>query len=302
VTILVGYPPNKKGKSVLGLAAMLARSSGENLVVCTVVPAPWLPGLVREDAAYQGYVDGMAESALAHARAKLLPDVSAEFVRVRARSAPSGLLEAAEQHQATVIVVGSSTAGHFGHITLSTVADRLLHSSPIPVALATRGFRTGDVDTVTRLTVAYTGTEGSDQLVRAARAVARRLGAATRLAAFAVQAAPPDTALFSTEAEGLVTEWTANIQAAAKGVLESDPEPGEAIPAGPQFVIVHGEDWEEVLEDVEWGDGDLLVIGSSDAGPVARVFLGSRAAKIVRHSPVPVLTFPREAAKALSQE
>ena len=41
----------------------------------------------------------MAESALAHARAKLLPDVSAEFVRVRARSAPSVLLEAAEQHQ-----------------------------------------------------------------------------------------------------------------------------------------------------------------------------------------------------------
>ena len=120
MTILVGYPPNKQGKSVLGLAAMLARSSGENLVVCTVVPAPWLPGLVREDAAYQGYVDGVAESALAHARAKLLPDVSAEFVRVRARSAPSGLLEAAEQHQATVIVVGSSTAGHFGHITLSS--------------------------------------------------------------------------------------------------------------------------------------------------------------------------------------
>ena len=44
------------------------------------------------------------------------------------------------------------------------------------------------------------------------------------------------------------------------------------------------------------------MIGSSDAGPVARVFLGSRAAKIIRHSPVPVLTFPREAAKALSQE
>ena len=220
ITILVGYPPNKRGKAVLGLAAMLARASGENLVVCTVVPAPWLPGLVREDTAYQGYVDGVAESALAHARAKLPPNVSAEFVRVRARSAPSGLLEAAEQHQATVIVVGSSAAGLFGHITLSSVADRLLHSSQVPVALATRGFRTGDVDTVTRLTVAYTGTEESDQLVRAARAVARRLGAAIRLAAFAVQAAPPETALFSTEAEGLVTEWTANIQAAAKRVLE----------------------------------------------------------------------------------
>ena len=61
-----------------------------------------------------------------------------------------------------------------------------------------------------------------------------------------------------------------------------------------------GEDWEQALEDVEWRDGDLLVIGSSDAGPVARVFLGSRAGKIIRNSPVPVLTFPRSAAEALS--
>ena len=87
--ILVGYPPNKRGKAVLGLAAMLARSSGENLVVCTVVPAPWLPGLVREDTAYQSYVAGMADSALAQARAQLPPDIPAEFIRVRARSAPA---------------------------------------------------------------------------------------------------------------------------------------------------------------------------------------------------------------------
>jgi len=32
------------------------------------------------------------------------------------------------------------------------------------------------------------------------------------------------------------------------------------------------------------------------------VFLGSRAAKIVRHAPVPVLVVPRAAAKELSQE
>ena len=36
------------------------------------------------------------------------------------------------------------------------------------------------------------------------------------------------------------------------------------------------------------GGGRVLVVGSSSAGPLARVFLGSRATKIVRHSPVPV--------------
>ena len=33
--------------------------------------------------------------------------------------------------------------------------------------------------------------------------------------------------------------------------------------------------------------------GSSTLGPLARVFLGSRAGKLIRHSPVPVVVVPR---------
>ena len=40
-----------------------------------------------------------------------------------------------------MIVLGSSTAGVFGRVALGSVTDRLLHSSPVPLALATRGFR-----------------------------------------------------------------------------------------------------------------------------------------------------------------
>jgi hypothetical protein len=47
MTILVGFPPKGRGKAVLSLAAMLSRSSGEPLVVCTVVPAPVVPRLSR---------------------------------------------------------------------------------------------------------------------------------------------------------------------------------------------------------------------------------------------------------------
>ena len=61
-------------------------------------------------------------------------------------------------------------------------------------------------------------------------------------------------------------------------------------------MIGHGSDWATALNDVEWHDGDLLVIGSSESRPVAHVFVGSRAAKIIRHTPVPVLIVPRGAA------
>jgi hypothetical protein len=62
-------------------------------------------------------------------------------------------------------------------------------------------------------------------------------------------------------------------------------------------VIGQGSDGESALNDIDWHDGDLLVVGSSDSGPVARVFLGSRAAKIIRHTPVPVLVVSRGAAE-----
>ncbi len=55
------------------------------------------------------------------------------------------------------------------------------------------------------------------------------------------------------------------------------------------------------LKEVDWQDGDLLVIGSSESGLVALVFLGSRAAKIIRHAPVPVLVVPGGTAQQLSQ-
>ena len=40
-----------------------------------------------------------------------------------------------------MIVAGSATAGGPGSVALGSTTSRLLHSSPIPVALAPRGFR-----------------------------------------------------------------------------------------------------------------------------------------------------------------
>jgi len=73
---------------------------------------------------------------------------------------------------------------------------------------------------------------------------------------------------------------------------------GAATADGPPYLLVP----EEAVEDVEWDPGDALVVGSSSVGPVARVFLGSRSSKIVRHSPVPVVVVPRGAAAELAAE
>jgi nucleotide-binding universal stress UspA family protein len=59
--------------------------------------------------------------------------------------------------------------------------------------------------------------------------------------------------------------------------------------------IVEGRDWEDALDSLPWEEGEVLVVGSSRLGPVARVFLGSSSTKIIRSSPVPVVVIPRGA-------
>ena len=70
MTMIVGCAPDERGKAALHLAVMLARSSGDDLVVCVVLPAPWIPGMARVDAEYQQHLDDDADRALERARSE----------------------------------------------------------------------------------------------------------------------------------------------------------------------------------------------------------------------------------------
>jgi nucleotide-binding universal stress UspA family protein len=280
VTFVVGFAADGRGRAVLELAGMLARSAGEDLLVAAVVPSPWLPGPARVDAEYQAELGETAQAALSEARSRLGDGLATRFVVHHARSTPAGLIEVAEEAGARLIVLGSASHGALGHVSLGSVSDRLVHSSPIPLALAPRGFRCRGGCPVRRVTAAFGGTD--DSLVVAAGKVAADVGAALRVMSLAVRPRAPIEAGVGREGEdAIVTQWERDVAV--------------ALGDGYDLVIGRGESWEEALEDVEWADGDVLVVGSSSLGPVARVFLGSRSAKIVRHSPVPVVVVPREA-------
>jgi nucleotide-binding universal stress UspA family protein len=186
-------------------------------------------------------------------------------------------------------------------VTLGSVSDRLLHSSHVPLALTPRGYRCKGDLRVARVTAAFGGGEGAD-LVVAAAAVAARAGAGLRIASFAVRSRPPGTSGIGSGPERtVVAQWVQEIESAGRAALD---RVGHLSAAPPELeaVVGSGESWDEALEDVEWRDGDVLVVGSSAHGAIARVFLGSRASKIVRSSPVPVVVVPRGAAVELAQE
>lgn len=301
MTLVVGLPRDERATTALHLGGLLGRSLGEDLVVCTVVPPPWPPGLGRVDAEYQDYLDRDAEQALDRARELPVPGVRAQYRVVRARSTAHGLVAVAEQHGASMIALGSSDAGVLGRVAFGSVAERLLHTSPVPVALAPRGFRSRPNATVRRVSAAFGASDGDKELVLAAAGIAARVGAELRVVSFAVRPRTPLTAGVGSRAEDAVlVEWSGEVERAQRAVLDQVA----ALPATPSAVgsmIGHGPDWAAALSEPGWGDGDLLTVGSSSAGPLARVFIGSRSSKIVRHSPVPVVVVPRGAAGVLAE-
>jgi nucleotide-binding universal stress UspA family protein len=154
---------------------------------------------------------------------------------------------------------------------------------------------------VRRVTTAFGATEGADELVIAVAGVAARAGAALRVASFAVRPRTPLSAGIGSRAEDAVAhEWAEDAVRAQRAVL-AEVERLPRLPSAIESVVGYGTDWAGAIEEIGWQDGDLLAVGSSPAGPLERVLIGSRSSRIVRHSPVPVVVVPRGAAQALAE-
>jgi nucleotide-binding universal stress UspA family protein len=132
-------------------------------------------------------------------------------------------------------------------------------------------------------------------LVAASAELAERWSARLRIASFTVRPVTMFSGAIETAAEDLVVkQWARSTQQGITAQLET-------VRSGlgsreVDVVIGAGATWRDAVEAIEWGAGDILVLGSGAAGPVAQVFLGSAAAKILRHAPVPTLIMPRRPA------
>ena len=293
MTVVAGCTLKESGNAALELAAMLARSTGEDVVVAVVVSAAWPPSTERVDADYRAYLTRRGEQAIEQAKEWMPADIDATFVLHHAASIPTGLVEVAQLHEASVLVLGSSESGGLGHVALGSVADRIVHSSPVPVALTPRGFRAEPGGRVRRVTVAFNGMPKDRALVRTAADYSARTGGSLRVASFSVRPSLVFATTLAGSGEDLVVdEWSRQTGKVINDELDHlGSLPG--MPSRPESVIGEGHGWREAIGQAQWSMGDVLMVGSSSHGPLASVFLGSRASKILRYAPVPVIAVPR---------
>ena len=292
MTVVVGYLAGKSGSAALHLAVGAARTLRTSLTVATISPKPWtFPSPARVDAEYAAWADQLAADSAREAQRELgsiVDSLEVKFHSHAHRSVSGGWTEVVSELDADLLVLGSSANGQLGQVVVGSTADRLLHSSPVPVALTPRGYRSPRGGLLTRITCGYPGTPESTEVVRRVASLAERLEVPLRVITFAVRGRtmyPPEVGLHAEDS--ILAAW--ETQAAE---MLADLRTGGVVGDDVLLQVVSGNDWGEALDDAEWQDGEILALGTSPRSELARVFLGTRGAKIMRFSPVPVLVLP----------
>jgi nucleotide-binding universal stress UspA family protein len=292
MTVVVGYLAGKSGTAPLILALGAARTLGTSLTVATVVPKPWTtPSPARIDAEYAAWADQLAADSANEAQrylGALADGVDVAYRSQAHRSVSGGLVEVVEELDAQLLVLGSSADGRLGQVVVGSTADRLLHSAPVPLAIAPRGYRSARTPRLTRLTCGYPGTPEAASVVKRVAELAEQFAVPLRVITFAVRGRtmyPPEVGLHAEDS--ILAAWEAHAREALAQLRVDGVVNDDAL-----LQVVSGNGWDQALDAADWEDGELLALGTSPRGDIARVFLGSRGSKIMRHSPVPVLVLP----------
>jgi nucleotide-binding universal stress UspA family protein len=292
MTIIAGFSSSRQGSAPLNLAAQLARTTGEKIIAAVVVERALPAGVDPLEDEYRGFLASRSGASLERVVEQVRGDLDVSVTVHHSSSISQGLMELAAQHGADVVVVGSSSSGLLGRIALGSVTERLVHTSKVAVALAPRGYPASPVP-LRRLTVAYGGAADAVGLIATSAELAKQWKVRLRIASFTVRPLTMFGGLVDRSAEELVVEqWTSKTTDAAVKQLN---EARETIPIPDVDVVIGtGTDWREAVDDIAWETGDVLLLGSGAAGPMAQVFLGTAASKILRHAPVPVMIVPKQ--------
>ncbi|MGV0853816.1 universal stress protein [Mycolicibacterium phlei] len=284
--LVVGYLATAGGADALALGVRLARTLGAALDLCMVLPPDRVAPSIKPVGNFEEHLTEQAREWLAEASTAVSDGIVVR-THVRFDEAADGLIQEAARVEADMIVVGGHGGGLAGSYSLGSVVNGLLHSSPVPVAVAPKGIRNSPVDRVAEVTCALGERAGADLLLDTAVRFSRAAGTPLRLVSLV--ALDPVFGALRGDAEAVrqrALDHARHVQESAKAELPPD------FPV--TSMIVDGETVEEAVGKLSWQDGDLIMVGSSRLSAPRRTFLGSTAAKMLRVLNVPMVVVPRD--------
>lgn len=278
---IVGYGPEQRGIEGINLASTLARSGEARLEVVVVLPddTPTFH-MYSPDHAYNEEMRKQGGEWLTDGLSRVPSDVGADGLLVNAESVSEGLMATAEE---TGDGVGMIVVGTSRHFRLGSIADALLHSATVPVALAPVEY--SPQPAITRITCATGVREGHEALVRFAVRAAADWKVPLRLMSL--------VAVGEGGSEDRRAEWAELAQLHISTIAEKAAEqlPSEC----PVTTVVgDGDTLVEAVNALDFSDSEIVIVGSSRLAQPRRLFIGRTATKLMRLLPVPIIVVPRD--------
>lgn len=284
--IVVGWDGREHGRDAIALAAAIARRRDAPLlaIYSYYVPVPTHPLTPKATEA----VHEAATKQLEAIPPELVEGVELHTRAVAGQSPAHALQMAAEELGAQLVAIGSTHRGTVGRVVPGTVAARLLHGAPCPVAVAPAGYASEVPDRLRVILVAFDGSEESRAALAVATEIALQQGATLRVRAIA----EPQEGAFASAGAGyaavdLAAERRRYLDQQAHDLHDELPSEVRA-----DVRVTGGSPAEVLCQEADKGV-DLIVMGSRGYGPLARVLLGSVSERVVREAPTPVLVVPR---------
>lgn len=279
---IIGYAPNQHGEEAIALASALAWTQAAELQLVHVLdkPAPADAAFLEEQAVQETRA-GWAEERLSEALLHVGDDVPATAAVVYADSVAEGLIDAARDADAALIIVSAARNGPLKHFTIGSVANALLHASHVPVALVPSGYERPT--RITRMTAAVGSREGAHTLLQVAvEAAARRQVPLRLVSLIALDFDDAADQKFALNAARLHARRVLDEAVASVGTRTDVTA-----------TVAEGPTIEHAVESLPWDDGEVAIIGSSRLAEHRKIFMGNTANKLLRALPIPLIVVPR---------
>ena len=277
---VVAYEATERGREAVELGVALARLTGSELRICivlaqnTAVPAK----VATSSADFERIVAAQAQAWLDEAMTFVPTDVTATNHVLWAESTSEGLIRATADFDSDRIVVGAAREGLLKRFSVGSVANSLLHASPVPVALAPRGYRAGEK--ITRITCAIGTRPGWEALLDSMVAVSEGLDVDLRFVTLVeVDDGPSGPESSAQHLDSVLSYFNGSAQ--SRGAVSTE--------------IAEGATVETAVEQLDWREDEIAFVGSSRLASPNRIFLGTTANRMLHSLPVPLIVVPNDA-------
>jgi nucleotide-binding universal stress UspA family protein len=301
VRILVPVDFSEPSRKAIRYGLSLAGEADATVILAHVVPfAPPVPyshpfeGRKMTESEREGILGKLGEQVGPDLRGS----VQTEMV-VKSGDIQDGLLEAADENDVDLIVMGTHGRRRFERWLLGSVTEGVLRRASVPVLTVSHldpehTIREPMPIPLERILCATDLSAGSVEAVRRAADWGRELGAEV----IVLHVMPP--VQWAWGAEHVRLDFEVDTDAIRKGVARRFHEAIlDAIRQDPRVrtEIREGIPYEVVLQVAEDEQADLIVLTTSSRPGIDRALLGSTAERVIRGARVPVLSYPPAGAR-----